>query len=118
MPSPLSLFQRRFSDSQKAPTGIIGLDEITGGGWPRGTTSLIEGGPGSGKTVLAMQSLVNGARQFNEPGIFVAFEESSRRLIQNAAKFGWDLPGLQRKKLFFLDAQPRNASCSMPWTWY
>jgi circadian clock protein KaiC len=73
---------------------------------PRGRTTLIEGGAGSGKTVLALQSLVNGALLFNEPGIFVAFEESSKRLIAHAAKFGWDLPSLQRKKLFFLDAQP------------
>jgi circadian clock protein KaiC len=91
----------------KAPTGIAGLDQITGGGWPRGYVTLIEGGPGSGKTVLAMQTLVNGARHFNEPGIFVAFEESSHRIIANAAKFGWDLPTLQRKKLFFLDAHPK-----------
>jgi circadian clock protein KaiC len=94
-------------DPLKAPTGIAGLDEITGGGWPRGNATLIEGGPGCGKTVLALQSLVNGARLYNEPGIFVAFEESSRRLIANAAKFGWDLPALQRKKLFFLDAHPK-----------
>jgi len=93
--------------AHKAPTGIAGLDEITGGGWPRGNATLIEGGPGSGKTVLALQSLVNGARWFNEPGIFVAFEESSIRLVANAAKFGWDLPALQKKKLFFLDAQPK-----------
>jgi circadian clock protein KaiC len=90
----------------KARTGITGLDEITGGGWPRGRTTLIEGGPGCGKTVLALQSLVNGAVLFHEPGIFVAFEESSKRIIANAARFGWDLPALQEKKLFFLDAQP------------
>jgi circadian clock protein KaiC len=94
-------------NSAKAPTGIPGLDQITGGGLPRGNATLLEGGAGSGKTVLAMQSLVNGARHYNEPGIFVAFEESSKRIIANAAKFGWDLPDLQRKKLFFLDAQPR-----------
>jgi circadian clock protein KaiC len=93
-------------DITKAPTGITGLDEITGGGWPRGRTTLVEGGPGSGKTILALQSLVNGAVLFNEPGIFVAFEESSNRITANAAKFGWDLAALQRKKLFFLDAQP------------
>jgi circadian clock protein KaiC len=101
---------RKISASQnpaKAPTGIGGLDQITGGGLPRGNATLLEGGAGSGKTVLAMQSLVNGARHYNEPGIFVAFEESSKRIIANAAKFGWDLPDLQRKKLFFLDAQPR-----------
>jgi circadian clock protein KaiC len=94
------------SNFAKAPTGIAGLDEITRGGLPRGRTTLLAGGVGSGKSLLAMQSLVNGARHYNEPGIFVAFEESSKRIIANAAKFGWDLPDLQRKKLFFLDAQP------------
>ena len=90
----------------KARTGIEGFDEITNGGLPRGRTTLIEGGPGSGKTIMGLQSLVNGARLDNEPGIFVAFEESSRRIMANAAKFGWNLAELQKKKLFFLNAQP------------
>lgn len=90
----------------KAATGIAGLDEITGGGLPRGRATLVEGGPGSGKTLLALQSLVHGARDLNEPGIFVAFEESAERIVGNAARFGWDLAALQKKKLFFLDAQP------------
>ena len=90
---------------EKAPTGIQGLDGITGGGLPRGRTTLVLGGPGYGKTILALQTLVNGARAHGEPGIFVAFEESPRRIIANAASFGWDLPDLQRRKLFFLDAQ-------------
>ena len=90
----------------KARTGISGLDDITGGGLPRGTGTLVEGGAGSGKTVFALQSLVNGAREFNEPGIFVAFEENSENLLANASTFGWDIPSLQSKKLFFFDAQP------------
>ena len=73
----------------KAPTGISGLDEITAGGFPRGTATLIEGGPGSGKTILALQSLVNGARQFGEPGIFLGFEEFPSLIMANAATFGW-----------------------------
>ena len=60
----------------KAPTGIAGLDEITGGGLPRGRTTLLVGGPGSGKTILALQFLVHGARDCREQGIFVAFEET------------------------------------------
>ena len=91
----------------KARTGIEGFDEITNGGIPRGRTTLIEGSPGSGKTVMALQSLVSGARLENEPGIFVAFEESSGRIRANATKFGWDLAALERKKLFFLDAQTK-----------
>ena len=90
----------------KARTGIPGLNDVTGGGLPRGTGTLVEGGAGSGKTVFALQSLVNGARKFGEPGIFVAFEESSKNLLANASTFGWDIPSLQGKKLFFLDAQP------------
>lgn len=91
----------------KAPTGIAGLDEITGGGLPRGRTTLLLGGPGSGKTVLSLQFLVYGAIACKEPAIFVAFEETSTRIIANAESFGWNLAGLRRqKKLFFLDAQP------------
>jgi circadian clock protein KaiC len=89
----------------KAATGITGLDVATRGGLPRGRSTLIDGNAGSGKTVLALQNLVNGARQFGEPGIFVAFEENSRRIVANAESFGWDLPGLERDGLFFLDAQ-------------
>jgi circadian clock protein KaiC len=90
----------------KAPTGITGLDEITGGGLPRGRTTLLVGGPGSGKTILALQFLVHGAEVCREPGIFVAFEETSKRILANAESFGWKLADLQRKKLFLLDAQP------------
>ena len=91
----------------KTPTGVEGFDAITGGGLPRNRTSLIFGGPGSGKTVFALQTLVNGARQFGEPGIFVAFEENSRHILANAASFGWNLPQLEKKQLFFFDAKLR-----------
>jgi circadian clock protein KaiC len=90
----------------KVPTGVTGFDEITGGGLPRGRTTLLVGGPGSGKTVLALQFLVHGARRGKEPGIFVAFEEASQRIVANATSFGWNLEQLQPKKLFFLDARP------------
>ena len=90
----------------KILTGIEGFDEITHGGLPRGRTTLLMGGPGSGKTLFALRFLVHGAKDSNEPGIFVAFEEKSERIVANAEAFGWDLPELQRKKLFFLDAQP------------
>ena len=90
----------------KAPTGIIGFDEITGGGLPRGRTTLLVGGPGSGKTLFALQFLVHGAQHCNEPGIFVAFEETPTRIVANAESFGWKLTELRRKKLYFLDAQP------------
>jgi circadian clock protein KaiC len=90
----------------KAPTGIIGFDEITGGGLPRGRTTLLVGGPGSGKTLFALQFLVHGAQHCKEPGIVVAFEETSKRIMANAESFGWNLAELRRKRLFFMDAQP------------
>lgn len=90
----------------KAPTGIGGFDEMTGGGLPRGRTTVLVGGPGSGKTVLALQFLVHGARACDEPGIFVAFEEQPERLVGNAASFGWNIAELRRHKLLFVDAQP------------
>ena len=89
----------------KSQTGIAGFDEITGGGLPAGRTTLVLGAPGAGKTVFALESLVNGARIDREPGIFVAFEENTRQIIANAATFGWDLPALEREQLFFLDAR-------------
>ena len=92
----------------KAPTGIVGFDKITGGGLPRSRTTLVLGGPGSGKTVLSLQFLVHGAQQCKEPGIFVAFEESSKRIVANAESFGWNLAALQQKKLYFMDAQPMS----------
>jgi len=97
----------RVKQPIKAPTGITGFDEITGGGLPRGRTTLLVGGPGSGKTVLALQFLVHGAQHCKESGIFVAFEETSKRIVANAESFGWELAALQPKKLYFMDAQPK-----------
>lgn len=84
----------------KAPTGIAGLDEISAGGLPVGRTTLVCGGPGCGKTVLAMEFLVRGAQQFGEPGLFVSFEESPQNLVKNFGSFGFDLNALiENKKL-------------------
>ncbi len=88
----------------KIATGIQGFDELSRGGLPRGRITLLKGGPGSGKTVFALQSLVNAARERDEPGIFVAFEESPREILANAAGFDWNVPALVRNKLFFMDA--------------
>ena len=96
---------RSTPEARKIPTGIRGFDEITSGGLPRRRTTLVMGGPGCGKTVFALQSLVNAAHRDLEASIFVAFEESVEQIVSNAATFGWDLPGLARKRLFFLDAQ-------------
>lgn len=92
--------------SFKTATGIAGFDDITGGGLPRGRTTLLVGGAGAGKTVMALQFLVHGARQCREPGIFVAFEERSERIVANADSFGWQLETLIPKKLFIMNAQP------------
>lgn len=80
---------------KKAPTGIVGLDEVTGGGLPYGRPTLICGPAGCGKTLLAMEFLVRGVLEFDEPGVFVAFEESVGELVQNVASMGFDLEQLQ-----------------------
>ena len=90
---------------EKIPSGIEGFDDITSGGFPEGRTTLLIGGPGSGKTVLALQALVRGAAPHETPGIFVAFEENVERIRTNAESFGWNLAGRQKKRLYFLDAQ-------------
>ncbi|HEY8908614.1 MAG TPA: circadian clock protein KaiC [Rhodoferax sp.] len=87
----------------KTPTGIVGLDEITGGGLPKGRPTLVCGGAGCGKTLLAMEFLVHGATQFNEPGVFMAFEETAEDLTQNVASLGFDLNDLVARKKIVLD---------------
>jgi len=87
----------------KCPTGIQGLDEITGGGLPRGRPTLVCGGAGCGKTLLAAEFLVRGATQFGEPGVFMAFEETEAELKANVASLGFDLAGLVRRKSIVLD---------------
>jgi circadian clock protein KaiC len=87
----------------KAPTGIKGLDEITGGGLPRGRPTLVCGGAGCGKTLLAAEFLVRGATEFGEPGVLMAFEETEKELTANVASLGFDLAGLVRQKTILVD---------------
>ena len=87
----------------KCPTGIQGLDEITGGGLPRGRPTLVCGGAGCGKTLLAAEFLVRGAVQFDEPGVLMAFEETEKELTANVASLGFDLAGLVRRKKIVVD---------------
>ena len=75
----------------KTPSGIRGLDEITFGGLPKGRPTLITGGPGSGKSLISMEFLVRGAIDYNEPGLFMAFEETAEVLAQNVASLGFDI---------------------------
>jgi circadian clock protein KaiC len=87
----------------KTPTGIEGLDEITGGGLPRGRPTLICGAAGCGKTLFAIEFLVRGAMNFDEPGVFMSFEETSDELAQNVASLGFDLDELERQRKLILD---------------
>ena len=82
------------STLEKTPSGISGLDEITGGGLPTGRPTLVCGGPGSGKTLVGLSFLVNGVRQFGEPGVLLSFEENVAELASDVASLGFDLPGL------------------------
>ena len=84
---------------EKAPTGIPGLDQITEGGLPRGRVSLVAGSAGAGKTLLGLEFLVAGARQYGEPGVLVSFEESAEKVTLNVRSLGFDLDQLQRDGL-------------------
>jgi circadian clock protein KaiC len=87
----------------KAPSGIEGLDDITGGGLPRGRPTLVCGSAGAGKTLLAMEFLVRGATQYDEPGVFMAFEETKDELAMNVRSLGFDLEALGRSKRVAID---------------
>ena len=87
----------------KAPTGIQGLDEITGGGFPAGRPTLICGSAGCGKTLMAMEFLVRGATEFNEPGVCFAFEETPEELTENVRSLGFNLDLLERQKKLHLE---------------
>ena len=87
----------------KTKTGINGLDEITAGGLPKGRPTLICGGPGCGKTLMAMEFIVNGATLYNEPGVFMAFEEKADELTTNVSSLGIDLEKLQKNKKIRID---------------
>src|SRR6476660_7195888 len=93
----------RGRELPKTHTGIRGLDEITRGGLPAGRPTLICGGPGSGKTLLALTYLVNGAVQFGEPGVLVTFEENSEEMATDVASLGFDLPELVRTQRLAVD---------------
>ena len=87
----------------KSPTGIKGLDEITGGGLPKGRPTLVCGNAGCGKTLLAMEFLVRGAIQFKEPGVFIAFEETEKELTTNVASLGFNLEDIAAKKMMLIE---------------
>ena len=94
---------RSLSFLAKAPTGIQGLDEVTEGGLPKGRPTLVCGSAGSGKTLLAMEFLVRGAMEHDEPGVFVSFEETEPELAKNVASLGWDLTKLSKQKKLIIE---------------
>ena len=87
----------------KAPTGIQGLDQVTGGGLPKGRVTLVCGSAGCGKSLLAMEFLVHGAVRYGEPGVYMDFEETEKKLAANVASLGFDLPELARRKKLLVD---------------
>ncbi|MGA2191621.1 MAG: ATPase domain-containing protein, partial [Steroidobacteraceae bacterium] len=94
---------RMSSQLAKAASGIDGLDVITSGGLPRGRASLVCGSAGCGKTQFAMEFIARGARDFNEPGVFMSFEESEGELKDNVSSLGFDLEDLIERKLLVID---------------
>ncbi len=104
---------RKIPEFEKVPSGIKGLDIITGGGLPKGRPALVSGGPGCGKTLFAMEFIIRGIVDYNEPGVFVAFEEKIEDLEKNFLSMGFDLKDLiKRKKLvldhIYIDRTPRS----------
>jgi len=94
---------RALPSLAKTPTGIQGLDQVTGGGLPSGRAALVCGGPGSGKTLFALEFLIQGAQRYGEPGLFVGFEETAHELAQNVASLGFDVDRLVARKLLSID---------------
>src|SRR6478736_2264856 len=87
----------------KTPTGISGLDEITNGGFPKGRPVLVCGSAGCGKTLMAVQFIVKGITEYNEPGVFMSFEESGSELAQNVVSLGFDLEKLKAENKLRVD---------------
>lgn len=94
---------RDNAELAKCPTGITGLDEITFGGLPRNRPTLVAGSAGSGKTLLGVEFLVRGARQFDEPGVFMSFEETVEEISTNVYSLGFDMPALMKQKKLAMD---------------
>ena len=93
---------------KRVPTGIKGLDEMISGGFLEGSTILVRGAPGTGKTLLSLQFLVHGATECDEPGLLISFEEFPQSLHRDAESLGWDLARLEQEgKLHLLFTSPQ-----------
>ncbi|MDD1676627.1 MAG: circadian clock protein KaiC [Methanomicrobiales archaeon] len=101
--NPVAKKAKTEREFPKVKSGIKGLDEVTGGGLPKGRPTLVSGGPGCGKTLLAMEFIVRGITDYNEPGVFIAFEEKIEDLRKNFLSLGFDLDELVKKKKLVLD---------------
>jgi KaiC/GvpD/RAD55 family RecA-like ATPase len=100
---------RRSSEALRIPTGINGFDQMISGGYKKGSINLISGGPGTGKTIFAMEFIVNGIKLFNETGIYISFDEKKESIYESARMFGWDLEKYEREeKLIFVEYGPEQ----------
>src|SRR5215204_5492047 len=100
---------------KRCPTGIQGLDEILAGGLPKGAPTLFSGGPGCGKTLFGLEFVVRGAEKFNEPGVFISFEETAEELARNVSSINIDLMRqIKAGKLFvdYIQIDPRHSETS------
>src|SRR5205807_8313934 len=98
---------RENDGNRRTPTGIPGLDKLLSGGLPKGRIILLTGGPGTGKTILSSQYLVNGIMDYDENGVYVSLDENKQHVFEEMLDFGWDFEDLEsNKKLIFLEASP------------
>src|SRR3989344_3840569 len=98
-----------YSSSTRVKTGVFGFDELISGGFKKFTVNLVTGGPGSGKTIFAMQYLVNGIEKYNENALYITFEEKKEKLYGDVRSFGWDLEKYEKEKKFiFLEYTPEQ----------
>ncbi len=96
---------------EREPTGITGLDELIEGGFPKNSVILVSGSPGTGKSIFAQQFLYTGANEFKEKGLYISFEQRIPEIFEQAARFGWNFPSLERQdllKFFFIDMTQRK----------
>src|SRR6266581_6021485 len=93
--------------SSRTPTGIPGLDKLLTGGLPKSRIILLSGGPGTGKTIMSSQFIINGILDYEEPGVYVSLDENKQHVFEEMLDFGWDFDELEsNKKLIFLEASP------------
>ena len=104
-----------MSKSDRVQTGISGLDKMLNGGFPKGRVILLVGGPGTGKTILSSQFIINGIEMYNENGIFVSMDEIKSHYLREMSAFGWSLKKIEEeKKWCFIDASPIKQKTSEP----